>query len=65
MFNDNKFKNGKKLWSGFLEKWYIKNKDIDFKKKAEELNISPIISKVLINRGVTENFQIKKFIQEA
>ncbi len=62
MFNDNIFKNGKKLWSGFLEKWYIKNKDIDFKEKAEELNISPIISKVLINRGVIENFQIKKFL---
>lgn len=45
-----------------MEKWFIKNKDVDFKKVARDLDISPIISKVLINRGISEGSEIKRFL---
>ena len=45
-----------------MEKWFIKNKNIDYSKIAKDLNISEIISKILVNRNIYDYDQIDRFI---
>ena len=45
-----------------MEKWFIKNKSIDHRKIASDLNISNFISKLLVNRDITDYKLIDSFI---
>lgn len=46
-----------------MEKWFIKNNGIDPIKMSKELDISEIISKILINRDLTNKDDIEKFLE--
>jgi len=45
-----------------LEKWFIRNKGIDFTKIAKDLRISEIIAKILVNRDIYDYEQIERFL---
>ena len=45
-----------------MEKWFIKNKGIDHRKIANDLNISNFISKLLVNRDIKDYKLIDSFI---
>ncbi|MEW8973344.1 MAG: single-stranded-DNA-specific exonuclease RecJ [Tissierellaceae bacterium] len=45
-----------------MEKWFIRNNGIDFRKIAKELDINPIISKILVNREIYEQNSIDRFL---
>ncbi len=45
-----------------MEKWFIRNNSIDFKNIAKELNISQIISKILVNRDIYDKDSINRFL---
>lgn len=45
-----------------MEKWFIKNKNIDYSKIARNLNISELIAKILINRDIVKNKEIEMFL---
>nr|WP_300005721.1 single-stranded-DNA-specific exonuclease RecJ [Tissierella sp.] len=46
-----------------MEKWFIKNKDIDYKAIAKEIGISQMLSKILINRDVFLKKDIERFLK--
>ena len=46
-----------------MKKWFIRNKNINFSKIAKDLNISEIISKILVNRDIFEYDQINRFLE--
>lgn len=45
-----------------MEKWFIRNKNGDYKKIAKDFNISQFISKLLVNRDITDHRLITSFI---
>lgn len=45
-----------------MEKWFIRNKDVDHLKIAKSLNVNPIISKILVNRDINDNNSIDRFL---
>jgi len=45
-----------------LEKWFIKNKGNDYKKIAKDFKISEFLSKLLVNRDITDYRLIDSFI---
>ncbi len=45
-----------------LEKWFIKNKKVDHRKISKDLGISPFVSKLLVNRDITDYDLINRFI---
>ncbi|NLN14004.1 MAG: single-stranded-DNA-specific exonuclease RecJ [Tissierellia bacterium] len=45
-----------------MEKWFIRNKGIDFTKIAKDLRISEIIAKILVNRDIYDYEQIERFL---
>jgi single-stranded-DNA-specific exonuclease len=45
-----------------LKKWFIKNRKTNYKEIAKNFGISEIISKLLVNRDVTDNNSIENFI---
>ncbi len=45
-----------------MEKWFIKNKDVNYKKIARDFNISEFLSKLLVNRDITDYRLIESFI---
>lgn len=45
-----------------MEKWFIRNKDVDFKELANSFNISPVVAKILVNRNLKEEKEIKNFL---
>lgn len=45
-----------------MEKWYVAAKKADFEKWAEEFQISPVLARILRNRDLTEETQIRKFL---
>lgn len=46
-----------------MEKWVLETKRGDFYKTAEEYGISPVLARIMVNRGVTEDEQIRKYLQ--
>lgn len=48
--------------NNFMSNWIIYNKKADFKKIGEDWNISPLVSRIMCNRGVTEYDDIKKLL---
>lgn len=46
-----------------MKKWFIRNKNIDYTKIAKDLNISEVISKILVNRDIFEYNQINRFLE--
>lgn len=44
------------------EKWYIKNIDGDFNGIAERFHLSPITARVIVNRGLTKDEDIRKLL---
>ncbi|HLS54124.1 MAG TPA: DHH family phosphoesterase, partial [Tissierellaceae bacterium] len=48
-----------------MEKWFIKNKGIDYREIARKLNISSIISKILVNRGIYTEDSIDIFLNSS
>jgi len=48
-----------------LERWFIKNKGIDYREIARKLNISSIISKILVNRGIYTEDSIDIFLNSS
>lgn len=45
-----------------MEKWYIRNKKGNIEKISNEFKISKILAKLLINRDITDNDNIYKFL---
>lgn len=45
-----------------MEKWFIRNKNHDFLKISEELGISKILSKILVNRDIYDPNAIDRFL---
>ena len=45
-----------------MEKWFVRNKKIDYNKISKDLEISPMVSKILINREVFTEDSIEKFL---
>lgn len=46
-----------------MEKWFIRNRNIDYSKISKDLNISEIISKILVNRNIYDYDQIDRFLK--
>lgn len=51
-----------RIWSDSLENWLIRNKGTDHMKIARDLNINPIISKILVNRNIDNSDSIDRFL---
>lgn len=45
-----------------MEKWYVAAKKADFDKWAAEYHISPVLARILRNRELTEDKEIRKFL---
>lgn len=45
-----------------MNKWFVRNKDIDYNKVSKDLGISPIVSKILINREISSKDSINMFL---
>ncbi|MCM1568954.1 MAG: single-stranded-DNA-specific exonuclease RecJ [Roseburia sp.] len=45
-----------------MEKWFVAAKRADFHKWAEEFGISPILARIIRNRDITEEEQVRKFL---
>ena len=45
------------------EKWLLANKKGDFSGIAKEYGVSPVLAKLMVNRGVTEPEQVRKFLR--
>lgn len=45
-----------------MEKWLVAAKKADFDKLAQRFQISPVLARILRNRGLTEEEQIRKFL---
>lgn len=45
-----------------MEKWYIETKKADFEGIAERFHISPVVARLLRNRGMTEDEEISLFL---
>lgn len=45
-----------------MEKWFVRNKNIDYKKIAKKYGISEVISKILINRNIYLEESIDTFL---
>lgn len=45
-----------------MEKWFIKNRKGDYKNISKKFNISELLAKLLVNRGVTDFRSIEKFL---
>ncbi|MDU5081176.1 single-stranded-DNA-specific exonuclease RecJ [uncultured Tissierella sp.] len=48
-----------------MEKWFIKNKVADYKKIAKDFKISEFLSKLLVNRDITDYNLIDSFISSS
>ncbi len=46
-----------------MEKWFVAAKKADFDKWAKDFGISPVLARILRNRDLTEEEDIKKFLQ--
>ncbi len=46
-----------------MEKWYVAAKRADFDKWAAEFGISPVLARILRNRDLTEETEVKRFLQ--
>lgn len=45
-----------------MEKWYVAAKKADFDKWAQEFQISPVLARILRNRDLTEEGEVRKFL---
>ena len=45
-----------------MEKWYVAAKKADFNKWADEFHISPVLARILRNRDLTDEAELKKFL---
>ncbi len=45
-----------------MEKWFVAAKKADFDKWAEEFHISPVLARILRNRDLEEEEQVRKFL---
>ncbi len=45
-----------------MEKWYVAAKRADFDKWAKEFQISPVLARIIRNRDLTEEEQVRKFL---
>ncbi|MCM1057530.1 MAG: single-stranded-DNA-specific exonuclease RecJ [Firmicutes bacterium] len=46
-----------------MEKWYVAAKKADFDKWAAEFQISPVLARILRNRDLTEEAQVRRFLK--
>lgn len=45
-----------------MEKWFVAAKKADFNKWARDFNISPVLARILRNRDLTDEDQIRRFL---
>ena len=45
-----------------MEKWFVAAKKADFDKWAEEFHISPVLARILRNRDLEDDSQVRKFL---
>lgn len=45
-----------------MEKWFLRNKKIEFQKVIEKYKLNDFVSRILVNRGITSEEKIKYFI---
>ncbi|MCM1101219.1 MAG: single-stranded-DNA-specific exonuclease RecJ [Clostridium sp.] len=46
-----------------MEKWMVAARKADFAKWARDFGISPVVARILRNRGLTEETQVEKFLR--
>jgi len=46
-----------------MEKWVLETKRGDFNKTAEEYGISPVLARIMVNRGVIKEEQIRRYLR--
>lgn len=46
-----------------MQKWILRNPKFDFKKMSEELGISELLCRVIVNRGIKDIDQARKYIK--
>ena len=46
-----------------MEKWMVAAKKADFGKWAEEFGIDPVVARILRNRDLTDEEQVRKFLR--
>lgn len=46
-----------------MEKWMLETKRGDFYKMAEEYGISPVLARIMVNRGVSEDEKIRRYLR--
>lgn len=46
-----------------MEKWFVAAKKADFEKWAAEFQISPVLARIVRNRDLTEEAQVRKFLR--
>lgn len=46
-----------------MEKWVLETKRGDFYKTAKEYGISPVLARIMVNRGVTEEERIRRYLR--
>ena len=44
------------------ERWFIKNKKMDYKRMAEKYGITELMSRLIVNRDITKDEVIKSYI---
>lgn len=44
------------------EKWILETKKADFNSIGNKYNISPVLARIMVNRGITEDEQIRKYL---
>ena len=45
-----------------MERWVQIAKRADFKQIAQQYNITPVLARLMVNRGVNEPEQIKRYL---
>ncbi len=51
------------MWRRAMEKWYVAAKKADFDKWAKGFQISPVLARILRNRDLTDEEQVRKFLR--
>ena len=46
-----------------VEKWILETKKADFNAIGKKYNISPVLARIMVNRGVKEEEQIQKYLR--
>ena len=47
---------------GIMEKWMVAAKKADFNRLAETFSISPVLARIMVNRGIKSDEEFQRFL---